>query len=91
MTRSAHLILKEVIMPRVVPLSDAQAPAAAKNLFDGIQAKFGMVPNIFRTMGHAPPVLQATLALDGAIQQGLDPKLRELAYLKTSQLNRCNY
>ena len=78
-------------MPSVLPLSDAQAPGTAKTLFDGIQAKFGMVPNIFRTMGHAPPVLQATLAFDAAIQQGLDPKLRELAYLKTSQLNGCHY
>jgi alkylhydroperoxidase family enzyme len=78
-------------MPSVVPLSDAQAPATAKTLFDGVQAKFGMVPNIFRIMGHAPSVLQATLAFDGAIQQALDPKLRELAYLKTSQVNSCNY
>jgi alkylhydroperoxidase family enzyme len=78
-------------MPHVLPLSDAEATDAAKSLFAGIQAKFGMVPNIFRTMGHAPPVLQATLALDSAIQQALDPKLRELAYLKTSQLNGCHY
>lgn len=78
-------------MPHVPPLSDAQASDAAKPLFQGIQAKFGMVPNIFRTMGNAPQVLQATLDLNRAIQQDLDPKLRELAYLKTSQLNGCNY
>ena len=78
-------------MPQLPPLSDAQASDAAKTLFQGIQAKFGMVPNIFRTLGHAPPVLQATLDLNSAIQQALDPKLRELAYLKTSQLNGCNY
>jgi len=78
-------------MPHLVPLSDAVASEAAKSLFQGLQAKLGMVPNIFRTMGHAPPVLQATLALNSAIQQDLDPKLRELAYLKTSQLNGCNY
>jgi len=78
-------------MPHVLPLSDAQASDAAKTLFQGIQAKFGMVPNIFRTLGHAPQVLQATLDLNSAIQHGLDPKLRELAYLKTSQLNGCNY
>ena len=78
-------------MPHVPPLSDAQASDAAKTLFQGIQAKLAMVPNIFRTMGHAPPILKATLDLNGAIQQALDPKLRELAYLKTSQLNGCNY
>jgi alkylhydroperoxidase family enzyme len=47
--------------------------------------------NIFRTMAHAPDVLQATLALDKAIQRELDPKLRELAYLRASQLNECGY
>jgi alkylhydroperoxidase family enzyme len=78
-------------MPHVPPLADAQASDPAKNLFRDIQSKFGMVPNIFRTMGHAPAILQATLALNGAIQHDLDPKLRELAYLKTSQLNGCNY
>jgi len=78
-------------MPHVLPLSDAQASDAAKTLFQGIQAKFGMVPNLFRTLGHAPQVLQATLDLNSAIQHALDPKLRELAYLKTSQLNGCNY
>jgi len=78
-------------MPHVPPLTDAQASEAAKGLFQSIQGKFGMVPNIFRTLGHVPEVLQATLALNQAIQKELDPKLRELAYLKTSQLNGCHY
>ncbi len=78
-------------MPNLAPLTDAQASEAAKSIFKNIHSKFGMVPNIFRTMGHAPEVLQGTLALNQSIQQNLDPKLRELAYLKTSQVNRCNY
>jgi alkylhydroperoxidase family enzyme len=82
---------KEVAMPLLNPPSDAQAPEAARPLFRSIQSAFGMVPNIFRTMGYAPAVLQATLALDQAIQHDLDPKLRELAYLQTSRLNNCEY
>ena len=78
-------------MPLIDPLTDAQATEPAQKLFQGIQGKLGMVLNIFRTMGYAPDVLQATLALDKAIQQGLDPKLRELAYLKASQVNGCEY
>ena len=78
-------------MPRVQPLKDDQANPQARTLFDKIQGVFKMVPNIFRTMGHAPSVLEATLALNQAIQSDLDPKLRELAYLKTSQLNHCKY
>jgi len=78
-------------MPLIDPLTDAQATEPAQKLFQGIQGKLGMVLNIFRTLGHAPDVLQATLAFDKAIQQGLDPKLRELAYLKASQVNGCEY
>ena len=78
-------------MPHIAPLADAQAPDAARSQFQAIQSKFGMVPNIFRTLGHAPEVLSGTLTLDQAIKRDLDPKLRELAYLKTSELNGCNY
>jgi len=78
-------------MPHVAPLADAQAPDASKSLFQQIQSQFGMVPNFFRTLGHAPEVLRATLALEQAITRDLAPKLRELAYLKTSQLNGCHY
>lgn len=78
-------------MPHIQPLKDDQASAQARALFDKIQTNFKMVLNIFRTMGHAPNVLQATLAFDQAIQGELDPKLRELAYLKASQLNHCKY
>lgn len=79
-------------MPALVPpVSDAQATEAARAIFQALQTKIGMVPSIWRTMGHAPAVLQATLDLDRAITRDLEPKLRELAYLKTSQLNGCNY
>jgi alkylhydroperoxidase family enzyme len=82
---------KEVVMPLLNPPSDAEAPEAARPLFQSIQSAFGRVPNIFRTMGYSPAVLQATLALERAIQHDLDPKLRELAYLQTSRLNNCEY
>ncbi len=78
-------------MPHLVPLTDAQASEAAKPIFRTLQSAFGMVPNIFRIMGHSPEVLQATLGLNQAVQKDLAPKLRELAYLKTSQVNGCNY
>jgi uncharacterized peroxidase-related enzyme len=82
---------KEYRMPQIAPLSDPEAPPASLDLFKQLQTKMGMVPNIFRTMGHAPEVLQATLNLNAAIQKDLPPNLRELAYLRTSQINGCNY
>jgi alkylhydroperoxidase family enzyme len=78
-------------MPHVAPMTDAQASEPVKGVFQNLQAKLGKVLNIFRTMAHAPDVLQATLAMNQSIQKELDPKLRELAYLKTTQLNHCNY
>jgi uncharacterized peroxidase-related enzyme len=78
-------------MPHLSPPTNEQASAAAQALFQKMQSKFGMVPNIFRTMGYAPKILEATLALNDAIQSDLDPKLRELAYLKASQINGCHY
>ena len=78
-------------MAFVTPLADAQASEAAKGIFQNLQAKMGKVLNIFRTLGLAPEILQATLAFNQAIQKELDPKLRELAYLKTTQVNQCNY
>jgi len=78
-------------MPVLDPLGDAAASQPAKDIFEKLNAKLKMVPNIFRTMAYAPEVLDATLAFSGSFQIGLDPKLRELAYLKTSLVNDCHY
>src|SRR5690349_19857095 len=78
-------------MPDLQPLTDDQATPQARDLFEAIKGKFRMVPNIFRAMGHAPDVLQATLALNDAIGHDLDPKLRELAYVTASRVNHCDY
>lgn len=48
--------------------------------------------NFFKVLAHSPAVLQAFMAMNSA--QGkmtLDPKLRELAYLKASAVNDCAY
>ncbi len=78
-------------MPHIAPLANEQATPEARALFDALTAKLRMVPNIFRTMGHAPAVLQHTLGLNEAIGHDLDPKLRELAYLTASRINHCGY
>jgi uncharacterized peroxidase-related enzyme len=78
-------------MPYLPPPTDAQAPPAARALYESIQQQVGMVPNIFRTMGYQPEVLEAVLKLNDAIQHELPAKLRELAYMKASQVNQCNY
>jgi uncharacterized peroxidase-related enzyme len=78
-------------MPLLAPLSNDQAPAESQKLFDGLQARFTTVPNIFRTMGQNPAILRATVEMDQAIHGDLPARLRELAYIKTSQINNCSY
>ena len=78
-------------MPILEPVGDDTTSRSAKATFEKLHAKLRMVPNIFRTMAHAPEVLDATLTFNASFQSGLDPKLRELAYLKTSLINECHY
>lgn len=79
-------------MPSLIhPVKDDHATPHARRLFDKIHTAFKAVPNFFRALGHVPDVLQATMSFDQAIHGDLDAKLRELAYLKCSQLNHCKY
>ncbi|WP_422930808.1 carboxymuconolactone decarboxylase family protein [Singulisphaera sp. PoT] len=73
-------------------VSNEQAPEAVKSIYQGMEKQLGVVPNVFRTMAHSPEMLKAFLALNATLHKTeLDGKLRELAYIKTSQLNDCAY
>jgi len=77
-------------MPHLLPLRTDEAQAQARAMLESLQAKLGNVPNMYRTFAHAPKVLDAAVAMAQAIRSDLDPKLRELAYLKVTQLTRCH-
>ncbi len=77
-------------MSHLPPLSnDAAAPDSRAILLD-LEAKLGQVPNMFRTLAHAPKILDAAVSLTKAIRRELDPKIRELAYLKVVELTDCH-
>lgn len=78
-------------MATIPPIPDAEAGEAARTAFDVLRSRVGAVPNMYRTLAHAPAVLDAVMATGQAIRSGLDPKLRELAYLKTTRLTDCHY
>jgi alkylhydroperoxidase family enzyme len=78
-------------MPNLGPLADDQADDAAREAFAALRARLGLVPNMYRTLGHAPQVLDAVIGMGKAIRVDLDTKLRELAYLKAAQLHNCHY
>lgn len=69
-----------------------QAADSIRPLYDDVPRKTGAMLNFYKVLAHSPAVLQGYLTLSGALGRfKLDSKLRELAYLKTSQINNCEY
>lgn len=77
-------------MPLLPALSPDEASPSARATLEQLRAKLGQVPNMYRTFAHAPNVLNASVAMSLAIRADLDPKVRELAYLKVTQLTDCH-
>ncbi|NAS32521.1 carboxymuconolactone decarboxylase family protein [Flavobacteriaceae bacterium R38] len=79
-------------MTRLKALNPEEISGKSKELFNGIQSKLGMVPNMMRTMGNSPAVLEAYLNLSGALNGGtLGAKLGELIALTVAEANSCKY
>lgn len=73
-------------------ITNDEATDKVKTVFEGMEKKIGAVPNVFRVMAHSPEMLEAFLALNATLPKSkLEGKLRELAYIKTSELNHCEY
>lgn len=81
--------------PLLPPLSDAQAPAAARRVFDDIKATRGtdVVNDFWRVLAHDPALLQRTWdTLKATMGLGtLDPLVKELIYIAVSVTNGCTY
>jgi uncharacterized peroxidase-related enzyme len=77
----------------VSPLTREQAAPELQKTFDALAARAGKVPNIFAAMAHRPDVLNAFLPLYKAIvnQGTVEAKYKELAYLRASMVNGCEY
>jgi AhpD family alkylhydroperoxidase len=79
-------------MNRITPLDPNTSSGAAKDLFDGVQAKLGVVPNLFRVLGNAPAALTGYLDFGAALGKGaFDAKLREQIALAVAESNQCGY
>ena len=71
-------------------VSKDEAAEKVRPILENMEKKVGAVPNVFRAMAHSPELFEGFLALNGALSKTkLDAKLRELAYIKTSELNGC--
>ena len=75
----------------LVPMQPEDPALAA--MFAEVRARGIEVPNVYRTLGHAPPMLRAWLDMAWKIR--LDAKtprsLRELVILRCSQVSGVNY
>ena len=80
-------------MPRLSKLDIETAPADVKPIFQAIFAKRGNIPNMFRTMAHAPEILKTMDAHFKAVmaRTTLSVRLKELVVLRVSELNGCDY
>jgi alkylhydroperoxidase family enzyme len=79
-------------MARISYIEKEQAVPEVQPIFERFEKALGRIPNIFKAMAHAPVFLQKFMEFDGAMRSTkVDRKLRELAYLKASQVNQCEY
>ncbi|MFB9108926.1 carboxymuconolactone decarboxylase family protein [Flavobacterium gyeonganense] len=79
-------------MTRLTALNPEEVTGKTKDLFNAVQAKLGVVPNMMRTMGNSPAVLEGYLNLSGALSHGkLSAKIGELIALAVSESNSCDY
>src|SRR5664279_2535953 len=85
-------ILERKNVNRITQLDPALAVGKTKQLFDAVQGKLGLVPNLVRVLGTAPAALDGYLALSGALAGGtLSAKLREQIALTVAETNLCGY
>ena len=79
-------------MARLTAIDPNEATGKTKELFNAVQSKLGAVPNIMRTMGNSPALLEGYLNFSGALAKGtLGAKTGELLALAIGEKNSCDY
>lgn len=74
------------------PADIDSAPEAAQPLLNGVKAKLGLVPNLYRLTANSPVALEGLLGLSGALGKGkLDAATRERIALAVANVNGCDY
>jgi uncharacterized peroxidase-related enzyme len=79
-------------MSRLKAIEPGQAVGEARELIDAVNEKFGMVPNLIRTLANSPAALKSYVVFGEALEGGVLPaKLREQIALTVSEANGCGY
>jgi uncharacterized peroxidase-related enzyme len=79
-------------MARLQAVNPETATGKTKDLFNAIEKKLGMVPNMMRTMGNSPAVLNAYLSFSGALNESkIGAQLGEQIAMAVAEADRCEY
>jgi uncharacterized peroxidase-related enzyme len=79
-------------MPRILPVSPDQADAKTAATLKAVEAKLGMLPNLFTTLAQAPVALNGYLQLAEVPGKGrLSAHQREMIAIAVAQENACAY
>ncbi|MNF60551.1 carboxymuconolactone decarboxylase family protein [Pseudomonas sp. BF-R-01] len=79
-------------MSRINTLSLEHATDTTRPLLEGVQKKIGFLPNVFKTLAHAPAVLSSYLQQSATLgKTSLSATEKESIFLATSQVNGCDY
>jgi alkylhydroperoxidase family enzyme len=77
---------------RLPYLERADVPPEVQTVYDTVRKATGRVLNIFKLMAHHGRSLPPFLGWYPTLREGpLDRGLRQLAYVRASQLNGCGY
>jgi uncharacterized peroxidase-related enzyme len=80
-------------MVKIPYVERENASPEIKALYDQVQSKLGLVPNVVKAMANSPVLLQGFMPFLGAAlgPSAVDAPLKELAIITTSKLNGCSY
>jgi alkylhydroperoxidase family enzyme len=78
---------------RVETIEKDAAPADVLRVYEALEKTDGQVSNFHKMLAHRPDVLRAFNQLNGALwaSGALAPRLKDLAYLRASILNGCEF
>jgi hypothetical protein len=77
----------------IQPVPQEKADAAIQPIYASLKKNLGKVPNFHAMLAHRPAVLRSFLPFYEAVvgPGSLEPRFKDLAYLKTSTVNGCEY
>jgi len=78
---------------KVTPLEKQQVSKPAVAIYDELEQKGGKIINFYKVLAYKPDILKAFMAFYQQVwREGKVPAAtKELAYLRTSILNGCEY